>query len=254
MVEERLLDAVAAAAEEEGGGAADPARPGTQLRVYEYRCWDGGRGPRAGGREAVIQMRLRTRLWNDLVAAWREHQAARRALLAELAPEVGAAEARALAALPALAAEALRRQRARQAAERLAAGPAWEDWGLVFARPDGRPLHGSSVTHRFQALLARAGLPRMRFHDLRHGAASLLLAQGVHPRVVMEVLGHSQIGQTMNTYAHVAPALGREAAARMDAALQGAAGCYTGCYTGRGGGAGGHQGLGGGGAEGPPVG
>jgi integrase len=77
------------------------------------------------------------------------------------------------------------------------------------------------VTHRFQRSLARAGMPRMRFHDLRHGAASLLLAQCVHPRVVMEQLGHSQISLTMNTYSHVAPALQREAARRLGAALAG---------------------------------
>ena len=59
----------------------------------------------------------------------------------------------------------------------------------------------------------------MRFHDLRHACASLLLVQGVHPRVVMETLGHSQISLTMNTYSHVLPALQREAADRMEAVL-----------------------------------
>ncbi len=63
-------------------------------------------------------------------------------------------------------------------------------------------MMGSEVTRRFQALLAAAGLPRMRFHDLRHGAASLLLAQGVHPRVIMEMLGHSTITLTTTTYSH----------------------------------------------------
>jgi integrase len=60
----------------------------------------------------------------------------------------------------------------------------------------------------------------MRFHDLRHGCASLLLAQGVHPRVVMEILGHSAISLTMNTYSHVSSALQREAAGRMDVVLR----------------------------------
>ena len=64
-----------------------------------------------------------------------------------------------------------------------------------------------------------AGLPRIRFHSLRHTAASLLLAQGVHPRVVMEMLRHSTISLTMNTYSHVIPALERDAADRMDAVL-----------------------------------
>jgi integrase len=71
----------------------------------------------------------------------------------------------------------------------------------------------------FQRHLARAGLPRQRFHDLRHACASLLLAQGVSPRVVMELLGHSQITLTLNTYSHVMPGLQAEAAARMDGLL-----------------------------------
>ena len=78
---------------------------------------------------------------------------------------------------------------------------------------------GAEVTRRFQALLRVGGLPPMRFHDLRHGAASLLLAQGVHPRVVMEMLGHSTITLTMNTYSHVIPDLQREAATKMEEAL-----------------------------------
>ena len=63
------------------------------------------------------------------------------------------------------------------------------------------------------------GLPAMRFHDLRHGAASLLLSQGVHPRVVMELLGHSTIMLTMNTYSHVIPDFQREAAEKVETAL-----------------------------------
>ncbi len=63
----------------------------------------------------------------------------------------------------------------------------------------------------------RAGLPHLRLHDLRHTCATLLIAQGVHPRVVMEILGHSQISLTMNTYGHVTHALQRDAAARVDA-------------------------------------
>ncbi len=122
-------------------------------------------------------------------------------------------------ALPAVAVSALRTHRTRQMEERLAAGPLWEDVGLVFTTATGRPLQGSNVTRAFQQLLAGAGLRRQRFHDLRHSCASLLLAQGVHPRVVMEILGHSQIALTMNTYSHVLPPLQREAAARMDEAL-----------------------------------
>ena len=75
------------------------------------------------------------------------------------------------------------------------------------------------MTHRFQALLARLGLPHMRFHDLRHACATLMLAQGEQARVVMETLGHSQVGMTMNIYAHVMPVVQRDAADRMDALI-----------------------------------
>jgi integrase len=129
------------------------------------------------------------------------------------------ARSRRTIAVPSVAIAAVRTHRARQMEERLAAGPLWEDSGLVFTTATGRPLQGSNVTRAFQQLLARAGLRRQRFHDLRHSCASLLLAQGVHPRVVMETLGHSQIALTMNTYSHVLPPLQREAAARMDEVL-----------------------------------
>lgn len=64
-------------------------------------------------------------------------------------------------------------------------------------------------------------MPHIRFHDLRHTCASLLLAQGVHPRVAMDILGHSQISLTMNSYSHVVPARQREAAGRMDVLVAG---------------------------------
>jgi integrase len=122
-------------------------------------------------------------------------------------------------ALPEVAVVALRAHKDRQEFERRSVGTAWQDAGSVFTTPTGEPLRGTNVTKGFQKLLKEAGLPRQRFHDLRHGCASLLLAQGVHPRVVMETLGHSTISLTMNTYSHVMPELQREAAAKMDAAL-----------------------------------
>ncbi len=122
--------------------------------------------------------------------------------------------------LPAFAVTALRRQRDWfQAQDRLLAAEAWQDGRYVFTTRIGTPMHSGDVTRALQRLLAAAELPRMRFHDLRHGAATLLLAQGVHPRVVMETLGHSTIAVTMNVYSHVVPALQREAAERLDAAL-----------------------------------
>lgn len=115
----------------------------------------------------------------------------------------------------------LKAHRADQLEERLAAGGRWRDSGLVFTSTIGTPLDARNVLRRFQALTERAGLPRQRFHDLRHCCASLLLVQGVPPRVVMEILGHSDIRLTMNTHAHVMPVLQREAADMIEAFLVG---------------------------------
>jgi integrase len=82
------------------------------------------------------------------------------------------------------------------------------------------PLDGENVTRDFKRMLKRAGLPVRRFHDLRHTTASLLLYQDVQPRVVMDVLGHSGIRVTMDLYSHVAPALQREAATKMETLLK----------------------------------
>lgn len=106
--------------------------------------------------------------------------------------------------------------------ERLLLGDQWQEHGLVFTSLIGNGLDGCNVTHRFQRILRDHDLPRQRFHDLRHACATFLLSQGLSPRVVMETLGLSEIGLTMNTYAHVMPALQREAADRMDELLGGA--------------------------------
>lgn len=108
--------------------------------------------------------------------------------------------------------KALRAQRTRQAAERLRAGEHWVDHGLVFPSSIGTPLDPRNLTRAFHALCDRAGVPRERLHNLRHSAASFLLAQGVPLRVVMEILGHSSIQITGDLYTHVVPALEREAA------------------------------------------
>jgi integrase len=122
--------------------------------------------------------------------------------------------------MPAVVISALTSHRARQLEDRLAAGEVWADSGLVFTTPVGTALDPRNVTRQFHELLAGAGLPAVRFHDLRHTAATLLLAQGVDPRTIMETLGHSQISLTLNTYSHVLPALQADAAAKMDAILQ----------------------------------
>lgn len=122
--------------------------------------------------------------------------------------------------LPRVAAEALREQRRRQAEARLRAGRLWRDLGYVFTTSVGTPLEPRNVRRVFKGVLRRAGLPEsVRVHDLRHSTASLLLAQGTELRTVMELLGHSGIAVTANTYAHVLPALKRDAAAKLDAAL-----------------------------------
>ena len=102
---------------------------------------------------------------------------------------------------------ALRANRVRQNEERLRAGGAWQDRDLVFPNAIGGPFNSLTLLRRFYRLLDSASLPRVRFHDLRHGTASLLLALGEHPKVVQELLGHSTIGITMDLYSHVAPSL-----------------------------------------------
>lgn len=121
--------------------------------------------------------------------------------------------------LPAPLIAALRAHRIHQLEERLAAGPRWKDSGLVFTSNLGTGLEPRNLHRAFKAMLAKAGLPDIRFHDLRHSAASMMLAQDVSLRVVMEVLGHSSISLTANTYSHVMPSLVQDAAEKMGDAL-----------------------------------
>jgi integrase len=115
----------------------------------------------------------------------------------------------------------LRRHRARQAQERLTAGADWNDalGGLLFTTPRGRPIDPHDVQAEFKATLAAANLPNMRLHDLRHAAATFLIAQGLPLRLVMEVLGHSTIALTANTYGHIERGMMAEAASQMDSLL-----------------------------------
>jgi integrase len=122
-------------------------------------------------------------------------------------------------ALPAPLVEALRAHRAAQLEERLAAGAEWVDLDLVFAQRNGKGIERKCDWRAWKALLRKAGVRDIRVHDGRHTAATLLLSEGVHPRVVMEVLGHAQMRTTTDTYSHVMPALGRDAADRMGRAL-----------------------------------
>lgn len=129
---------------------------------------------------------------------------------------------RRLLPLPETAVVALERHRVRQVAERLKAGAIWTDSGLVFTSTVGTPMEPRNVNRRFDELRARAGLPWLRLHDLRHGCATFLLAQGVEPRTVMEVLGHSTYRLTMDLYGHALPDRMRAAAEVMDRAVGGA--------------------------------
>lgn len=122
-------------------------------------------------------------------------------------------------ALPLVVIDALQHHKARQSQDRLLAGTRWHETGLVFTSTIGTPIEVGNLRRSFWRLLDKAGLPRMRFHDLRHSCASLLLVQGVSARVVMETLGHSNISITMDTYTHVLPELQRQAADAMDRAL-----------------------------------
>lgn len=121
--------------------------------------------------------------------------------------------------LPQVCLSALLQHRERQEQERVLAGSRWRDSGFVFTTGIGTPLEPRNLERDYRQILGVAGLPYIRIHDLRHTAATLLLTQGVHPRVVMELLGHSQIAITMNIYSHVVPALRKEAANQMDAIL-----------------------------------
>lgn len=123
-------------------------------------------------------------------------------------------------AIPSIAVEALRAHRIRQFEERLIAGDRWVENGLVFATTIGTPFEQRNVRRHLDLALGKAGLPRIKPHTLRHTAASLLLAQGIHPRVIMETLGHSQISTTMDLYAHVVAEVQREAADSMDQILR----------------------------------
>jgi integrase len=118
------------------------------------------------------------------------------------------------------AVDALKQHKATQNAERLKAGPTWEDNGLIFPSQRGTTMNEKNLTARsFKPILKRTGLPDIRLHDLRHTCATLLLSRGVHPKFVQELLGHATIAITLDTYSHVLPGMGDQTAAAMEAAL-----------------------------------
>jgi integrase len=125
------------------------------------------------------------------------------------------AKGKRLIELPALAVTALWEHKRQMLAEGFASVP----W--VFCSTVGTPMHRTNlVRSSFRPILKRANLPKIRFHDLRHTAATLLLLEGVHPKVVQEMLGHATISQTMDTYSHVLPSMQKEAAGKIDRLFQ----------------------------------
>ena len=118
--------------------------------------------------------------------------------------------------LPAVTIAALRRHEARHNQERLWAGPRWRETGYVFTTRIGTPIECRNLLRDWYRLMEGFTLPRIRFHDLRHSAATLLFVQGVHPRTVMEILGHKDLSTTMRIYGHVVDRMKQEAAAKMD--------------------------------------
>jgi integrase len=127
---------------------------------------------------------------------------------------------RRVVSVPAFAVEALRRHQRRQHARQVELGHAWHHSDFVFTSPIGTALDPANLRKAFSRLLADPGLPHLRLHDLRHVAATLMLSAGADVRTVMEVLGHSQIGITLDLYAHVLPHKKADAAQRVDHLLR----------------------------------
>ena len=124
--------------------------------------------------------------------------------------------------LPQWAVSALKSHRKRQLEEKLGAGGSYEDSGLVFATAKGTPLDAQNVVNRhFKPLLRRAGLPDIRWHDLRHSCFTLLLSRGVHPKFVQHLAGHASIQLTLDRYSHWMPSMGKNTASAMDGTLDG---------------------------------
>jgi integrase len=122
--------------------------------------------------------------------------------------------------LSATVVEELRLHRVQQAQELLRVGVRLSDETLVVCQADGSLLQPRSLTHEWVRLLCKTALPRARFHDLRHAHASHMLANGVHPKVASERLGHSKVGITLDLYSHVMPGMQDDAAALVDDALR----------------------------------
>jgi integrase len=125
-------------------------------------------------------------------------------------------------ALSATVVEELKAWRTQQAQELLRLGIRPDGNTFVCTQADGNPMQPTYITHEWVKLINGTGLPRIRFHDLRHAHATHLLASGVHPKVASERLGHSKVGITLDLYSHVMPGMQEDAVAKVDAALRAA--------------------------------
>ena len=118
--------------------------------------------------------------------------------------------------LPIPVVDGLSAHRSRQAEQRLQLGPDWEGENLVFPNEWGKPMHPTRVNRALNRSIKAAGITRhIRVHDLRHTTASLALRNGIHPKVVQEMLGHSTIAITLDIYSHLMPTMQEEAADKM---------------------------------------
>jgi integrase len=117
--------------------------------------------------------------------------------------------------IPPVTVEALRAHAVRQRQQRLLADSSWQEQKLIFTTRVGTPVDTTNVLHGFQKILREAGLAKMRFYDLRHTHASLLIAEGVHPKKIAERLGHASIKLTMDLYGHLFQGSDKESAERM---------------------------------------
>jgi integrase len=118
--------------------------------------------------------------------------------------------------LPGFLGPYLGRQREDQERRRREQAGDWSEHDLVIDRGDGRPRHPDTLSSGWHTFVKKRGLPHVRFHDLRHAHATLMLSKGVHPKIVSERLGHASIGITLDTYSHVLPTMQQEAAAAFD--------------------------------------
>jgi integrase len=126
-------------------------------------------------------------------------------------------------AIPSTAIDELRAYRAKRAQDFLRLGVGLSDDDLIAAHADGSVMAPIYISQRWERLMKGAKLPRIRFHDLRHTHATHMLANGVHPKIASERLGHSKVGITLDLYSHVIPGMQEDAAAMVDAALKAAA-------------------------------